>query len=129
VPQYQNKKYKIGRIGESAALRYLKNNRFTILAHHYTCRWGEIDIVAKKENIIYFIEVKTRTNIYYGQPYEAIDFRKLKVLKRSINYYLAEKRIKDTKLALAVISIILNNRHQVDKIHFYTDVHLLYNLN
>jgi putative endonuclease len=129
VLQNQNKRYKIGKIGELAALRYLKDNRFTIVTHHYTCRWGEIDIIAKKENIIYFIEVKTRTNTNYGQPYDAINFRKLKVLRRSIKYFLGEKRIKDTKLALAVISIILNNFYQVEKIHFYTDVHLLYNLN
>jgi putative endonuclease len=129
VPQNQNKKHRIGKIGELAALRYLKDNHFTIVAHHYTCRWGEIDIIAKKENIIYFIEVKTRTNTNYGQPYDAINFRKLKALEKSIKYYLTEKRIKEAKLALGVISIILNNFHQVEKIHFYTDVHLLYNLN
>lgn len=124
-----NKNKKIGDIGEKAALQYLIDNCFTILNHHYTSRWGEIDIVAEKENIIYFIEVKARTNIYYGQPYEAINFRKLKALKRSIKYYLTEKRIRNNKLVLAVISIIFNSFYRVEKIHFYTDVHLLYNLN
>jgi putative endonuclease len=118
---------KIGAIGEKEAIRFLKNKDFNILHHHYTSRWGEIDIVAKKGKILYFIEVKTRTSDIYGKPYEAINYWKLKSLLRCIKYYILEKKIKNVKLAFAIITILLNADLTVEKISFYADAHLLYN--
>lgn len=118
---------KIGVIGEKEAIRFLKSKDFNILNHHYTSRWGEIDIVAKKEKILYFIEVKTRTSTTHGKPYEAVNYWKLKSLLRCIKYYLLERKIKNVKLAFAIITILLNTDLTVKKINFYTDAHLLYN--
>lgn len=50
----------IGNIGETAVCKFLLNNGYEILDRNYTIRGGEIDIVAKKDDCIAFVEVKTR---------------------------------------------------------------------
>lgn len=108
----------LGKLGEKIATEYLLKNNFKIIKNHFTCRWGEIDIIAKKGDILYFIEVKTRTNLKFGQPEEAVSFLKLKSLKKAINYYLMSKKI-DTKMKLAVIAITLDFNLTPIKIKFY----------
>lgn len=49
--------------------------KYTILARNYHSRFGEIDIIAKKQNIIIFVEVKTRKNTIYGFPAEFVDYQ------------------------------------------------------
>lgn len=49
----------IGAIGENIAAHYLSERGFTVLEHNYWKKWGEIDLVTKKDGIIHFVEVKT----------------------------------------------------------------------
>ena len=49
---------------------YFKNNGYEILERNFHSRWGEIDIIAKKEKCIVFVEVKTRKSVKYGTPAE-----------------------------------------------------------
>jgi putative endonuclease len=99
---------KIGAIGEKMALAYLKNKGYRLLQKNFYCRWGEIDLIFKKEDKIIFVEVKTRVGDKKGKPYEAVNFYKIKDLKRAINYYLLKKKCFQSKLSLEVMSIILN---------------------
>lgn len=108
----------IGRLGEKIAIDYLLQNNYQIIKKNFTCRWGEIDIIAKKDNILYFLEVKTRTTLKYGSPEESVNYFKLNSLKRAINFFLKKNKIKD-KMKLAIISINLNNRLTPQKINFY----------
>lgn len=79
----------IGRLGEEAAIEYLKKLGYNILYRNYSkMRWGEIDIIAELGGEIVFVEVKTRTTKEYGNPEEAITPFKLKALKRSALYFL-----------------------------------------
>ena len=50
---------KIGEIGENMAVKFLVKHGFSILDRNYTKKWGEIDIVAEKNNKLYFVEVKS----------------------------------------------------------------------
>ena len=50
---------KIGETGENIAVKFLMKHDFTILDRNYTKKWGEIDIIAEKQDKIYFIEVKS----------------------------------------------------------------------
>jgi len=109
----------IGRCGESLARNYLINRGFTILQKNYRTRSGEIDIIAKKENTIYFIEVKTRYDDRKGKPYEAIDKRKIFHLQRAANFFLLKNRFQDCKLKIGVVSILLDRK----EIKFYDDLY------
>lgn len=107
-----------GKVGERIAVNYLKDNNFKIIKTHFTCRWGEIDIIAKKDDILYFFEVKTRTSLRYGSPVEAVNFFKLKSLKRAINFFFLKNKI-NSKMKLGVISVYLNSNLTLAKIKLY----------
>jgi putative endonuclease len=62
----------IGTIGEQISVNYLAHKGYQILSKNYHCRYGEIDIVAKKEDVLVFIEVKTRTATPFEQIKSAI---------------------------------------------------------
>jgi putative endonuclease len=83
----------IGKVGELIASKYLVEKGFSIVYKNWTCRWGEIDLIAEKENILTFVEVKYRTNINNGHPSEAINYYKKKSLQRSINMFLSKNYV------------------------------------
>ena len=58
-------KREFGNIGEDIACKYLKNIGYRIIERNFSCKQGEIDIVAKDKNEYVFIEVKTRKNVFY----------------------------------------------------------------
>lgn len=66
----------IGNYGEAIAAEYLKQLGYNILYKNYSCKIGEIDIIAKYKNYICFIEVKTRYSTCYGRPSEAVSYVK-----------------------------------------------------
>ncbi len=110
----------VGKIGENKASLYLKANGFSVLKKNFRSKQGEIDIVAKKDKTVYFIEVKTRTNLSKGYPYEAVDKRKIIHLKKAAQYFLLKSPLKAYKLKIGVISIILENGKEIIK--FYDDL-------
>lgn len=59
-----NKK-KFGNIGEEISSKYLEQIGYKIIEKNFSCRQGEIDIIAKDRNEYVFIEVKTRSNLFY----------------------------------------------------------------
>ena len=65
-----------GEKGESLAKSFLVKNGYTIIDTNFRTKTGEIDIIAKKNEIIVFIEVKTRSSLTYGYPYEAVGYKK-----------------------------------------------------
>ena len=82
---------KLGITGEQLAIKFLIANKFEILDSNYTCPLGEIDIIAQKNSILYFIEVKTRSSDEYGSPLEAVDYKKQQRLSRIATYYIMVK--------------------------------------
>ena len=78
-----------GDAGEERAVRWLKRRRYNILERNYSCRWGEIDIIAQKGDVLCFVEVKTREVGSYGRPAEAVDSRKQQRILKTANVYLA----------------------------------------
>lgn len=105
----------IGKIGEQKAIIYLKKHNYLIIKKNYRSKYGEIDIVAEKNKSIYFIEVKTRTDNKYGEPWEAINKHKLLHLKKAANNFLLNYKFKEYKLKLSAISILLKNGEEVIK--------------
>lgn len=110
---------RVGLIGENAAIAYLQDRGYSIIGRNIYTRWGELDIVAKKRNKISFAEVKTKIGLQKGKPYEAFNAVKLQHIKRAIEYYLLKNRLRDHKLSLDVISVVLNQNFSVTAIHFF----------
>ncbi len=81
-------KRRVGSYYEQKAVEYLRQKEYAVLECNYHTRSGEIDIVAKDGMYLCFIEVKYRTTSAYGNPLEAVDFRKQKKIRKSALAYL-----------------------------------------
>jgi len=112
----------VGKIGEEMALSYLKEKGYQLLEKNFYCRWGEIDLIFKKEDKIIFVEVKTRVGDKKGKPYEAVNFYKIKDLKRAINFYLLKKNYVQYKLSLEIVSVVLNSDLSLKEIKHFSEV-------
>ena len=101
MKNFTSNSQKIGKIGEDLACRFLMKHGFSILERNYTKKWGEIDIVAEKDNKIYFIEVKSKQadlsdgGIMFetGMPEENMHVWKMQRLRRVVETYLISKRV------------------------------------
>ena len=103
----------IGREGEREAIKFLERNGFRIIKKNFYTKWGEIDIIAFKDNTLYFIEVKKGS---FFNPAENITKKKLEHLKRAIKIYLSKNRIEfDYTLAAIII--------EKDKIDFIDSIY------
>jgi putative endonuclease len=72
----------LGRAGESLAVDYLRREGFTIIERNWRCPSGEIDIVARDGETTVFVEVKTRTSLATGHPFEALHRNKIARMRR-----------------------------------------------
>lgn len=95
----------LGRIGEDVAAQYLINKGYEMIERNFSCKQGEIDIIAKDKNELVFIEVKTRTNGTYGRPIDAITSYKQKHLIKSIEYYLFKHKLEKILIRIDVIEV------------------------
>lgn len=116
---------KIGKIGEKIAKDLLFKKNYKILEQNFYTHWGEIDIIAKKDKKVSFIEVKTRTGFKKGHPYDAVTSKKIKHLMRPIRLYLLQNNYKDCKLSLDIISIMLNEDLTLNKINHYENINTI----
>jgi len=88
-----NHNRKIGIWGEQAAAEYIQKKGFEILERNIRTPHGEIDIIARVEGVIVFIEVKTRTSRSFGLPEEGLTHRKLAHMLACASYYAAKHEI------------------------------------
>lgn len=94
-----------GYLGESIALEYLVNSGADILEKNYRIRSGEIDIIAKLNNEIVFVEVKSRSNIKYGYPSEAVNHRKINKILNVAKYYILINHLYNVPVRFDVIEV------------------------
>ena len=83
----------IGAEQETKVQEYLQTLGYEIVARNFYTKHGEIDLIAKKEGYLVFIEVKYRADGRFGAPEEAVDFRKQKKIIAAAQYYLYKNRI------------------------------------
>ena len=78
----------LGRRGELLAKTHLENEGYEILDENWTFGKAEIDLIAYKDRMIIFTEVKTRTGNYFGEPEDFVDTRKQKLLAEAAEEYI-----------------------------------------
>ncbi len=100
----------LGQSGEDAARQHLESHGYFILQVNFRSRYGEIDIIARRGNIIAFIEVKTRRNRKYGEPFEAVGLRKQNQIRRMAMMWIAahqgDRGLRECDFRFDVISIM-----------------------
>ena len=106
----------IGAFGEQVAAKYLRNNKYIILAANYRTSVGEIDIIAQKKDVICFVEVKTRKEGGMFSPAEAVDFHKEENIRGSAAAYMNKLNLKN-KIRYDIVEVVLGYNNEVVNIN------------
>ena len=94
----------LGKWGEDAAVNYLTEHGLAILGQNWRSPYGEIDIIARENDIIVFVEVKTRKSDHFGFPEEAVTWKKRSHMINAATSYITENKV-DEAWRIDVISI------------------------
>ncbi|MDN5819170.1 MAG: ribonuclease HII [bacterium] len=94
----------IGDSGESAAASYLRDNKYEVIERNWKNKYCEIDIVATKKDVYYFVEVKHRKNKLSGDGLDAITPKKKQQMEFAAKVYAHWNKITDTDMRLMVIA-------------------------
>ena len=95
----------LGKWGETLAAEFVEKQGYEILERDWKSGHHDLDIIARDEDTLVIIEVKTRRNRLFGDPEEAIDYKKRLSLQSAINHYVKSHRIK-IPVRFDVISIV-----------------------
>jgi putative endonuclease len=101
----KNYKQSLGQWGEKQAAVYLATHSFVILESNVRTPYGEIDLIASKDGVIVFIEVKTRRTTTFGFPEESVNQRKQNHILSSAQHYIQEHPELEAAWRIDVISI------------------------
>ena len=112
-----NKKQEFGKWGEQEAADYLLRKGYSILGKNIRTPHGEIDILASLDQILIFIEVKTRGSTTFGNPEIAIDARKLRHMEQSALFYVQKIDYAGTWQCDA-IAILKSESQPIEIVHF-----------
>ena len=108
----------VGEFGEALAARYLERNGYRLVLSNFKVPigrnrvgasvTGEIDLIALDENVLCFVEVKTRSSDEYASPLAAVDLRKQRQITRTARMYRKIFQINSIRFRYDVVSIVLN---------------------
>jgi putative endonuclease len=96
---------KLGASGEDLAAKHLRSQGYAILERNFRCPIGELDLVARKENLLVFAEVKTRRSEQYGPPQTAVTLRKRRRIVKLAHFYMKQKKLYHLQPRFDVIAI------------------------
>ncbi len=99
---------KIGLRGEKIAVDYLKKQGYQIIGTNFHSRFGEIDIMASRNEILHIIEVKTRVSNSFGHPAEALCRRKLQAIFKTATIFISQSDHNWLNLQIDLIAINLD---------------------
>jgi len=110
-------KIKRGAQGEQMAAEYLIQNGYEIIARNYRHKRSEIDLIVQRDNWLIFVEVKTRTNVSFGHPEEAVDEAKVtKVMEGAEHYIFANDWKGPVRYDVIAITMRKNGAHEIKHI-------------
>ncbi len=85
----------IGNAAEQHAVEYLNQQGLILITKNYRCRYGEIDLIMRENDILVFVEVRYRQHHHFGSSAETIDYRKQRKLSVTAQCYLQRQRLTD----------------------------------
>ncbi len=124
-------KQKVGELGEQIACEFLVKRGYSVLDRNYRKKWGEIDIIALRDGITHFIEVKSVSRENRGEisrgtsdyrPEENVHPAKLRRLSRTIQSYLIEKGIEDREWVFDVAAVFLAISKKEARVRFTENI-------
>lgn len=99
----------LGQKGEELALKHLKEKGYEIVKTNWRFGKEEIDIIAKNEEYLVIVEVKTRRSNYFGEPEIAVTKRKQRILIRAAHAFVTQREI-DLEVRFDIIAILIGTQ-------------------
>ena len=96
----------LGRFGEDVAVRHLEDDGYVVLDRNWRCEIGEIDIVAREHDVLVVCEVKTRSSLRHGSPFEAITDRKLHRLERLGIAWMRAHSVRPRSMRIDIVAVL-----------------------
>lgn len=99
----------LGKKGEQLAVDFLLKNNYDILERNYRFDKAEVDIIAKKDDILAIVEVKTRSSLDFGNPQDFVKPKQIKNLVKAVDEYVTENDL-DVEVRFDIIAIVKENK-------------------
>ncbi|MDU4859640.1 MAG: YraN family protein [Terrisporobacter othiniensis] len=99
-----------GKLGEEIALKYIISKGGKVIEKNYRIKIGEVDIIAKLNGELVFVEVKSRSNINYGYPSESVNYKKKRKITNVAKYYILDNSLENLSIRFDVIEIYFNEK-------------------
>ena len=108
----------LGKKGEDMVAKFLIKKGYTLLKRNYVCRFGEIDIIAEKSNVIVFVEVKTRKENSLVKPMEAVDSKKQRRMTLTAEDYITKTHTDNLqpRFDVAEVTVTKENKYRLNYI-------------
>ncbi|MDP3945138.1 MAG: YraN family protein [Lutibacter sp.] len=97
----------LGELGEDLAVEELEKNGYEIVERNWRYKKAEIDIIARKNEVLAIVEVKTRSSDYFGDPQDFVNTKKIKMLVEAVNEYVNSKDL-EVEVRFDIMAIIIN---------------------
>ncbi len=110
----------VGEIGEDLAEKYFRRQGYRIIERNFYTRFGEIDIIVKKKNVLVFVEVKVRLG--RGRPEWGIDRKKISRVVKMAEVYISQENPQYKNLRIDALCIDLNSGLEADEIRHYENM-------
>lgn len=111
----------LGKKGEKIAQSYLKKHGCQILAVNFRYQHAEIDIIASKLNVLFFVEVKTRTSCFFGYPEEFISVAQQERIRLAAQFYIDQNQHEGT-CRFDICAISFQEKSTIPSIYYIKDV-------
>jgi len=113
----------VGALGEEVACRYLEEKGMQVIERNFKRGIGEIDIIAKKSDVIHFVEVKSFSREMSGhRPEDNVHRRKLQKVKRTGELYMLERGIGEVSCQIDVVCIIFDQNKRTARCRILENV-------
>ena len=116
----------IGNYSEKIAERYLESKGYYILDKNFRNKFGEVDIICRKADLIIFVEIKSRYTNSYGSPLESVTCYKQNKIILLSKYYILNKNLVNFNIRYDVIEIYLNHLNNLYKVNHIIDAFRCY---
>ena len=113
---------RIGEFGETLAKNYLIRHGYKIIDANVKLSYQELDIVALKDDLVVFVEVKTRVSQFYGPAENAFQFTKLERFRRGMEMYIGNKNLNADNTRADLITVDIDQIKKTAKIKHHKDV-------
>jgi len=114
----------LGFLAENIAARYLESKGYEVIDKNYRKPWGEIDIIAFKDDICFFVEVKANSREFIGgfNPEVRVDYRKLDKITKTATLYMQDQNRADFDWQVDIVSVTFDETAKKAKIKHFKNV-------